>query len=380
MTTQIEAGSAPGRTITAAPLSNTDQFVSTVARICGDALTAEGISGLRGRNDNFVVTAVSGRQYFVKVVKGSPAAVEARLNRALAFETLIAHHPTAALGSVPFHGCDRDQHLMVFDHIADSETSSDRLIDDRLSTADARAMGRALAALHMIPADAPDGPTDLPPAAPEPMAANPFYALTVDAFAQCSGAEAEAWAMLQHDQLLVDAIAALRDSSQDAPAVPTHGDIRLDQFLLAADQMYCIDWEEFRFGDAARDVGALVGEFLHDATRRMFAHIDVASDLAPGEKHSALVAGGEGHLATARELIEQVWSAYQESAQVDAAFARRATAYAGWHFFDRLIAGAMFGAKLSAAERGMAGVGRNALIDPERFAPVIGLSISNEEK
>ena len=41
--------------------------------------------------------------------------------------------------------------------------------------------------------------------------------------------------------------------------------------------------------------------------------------------------------------------------------------------FDRLLAGASHGAKLSAAQRGMAGIGRNALTDPERYAPVIGL-------
>jgi aminoglycoside phosphotransferase (APT) family kinase protein len=201
----------------------------------------------------------------------------------------------------------------------------------------------------------------------------PFYALSAEGYANCSGGEVEAWAMLQHDKVLVQALERLHVLSASAPRVASHSDIRLDQFLICGDDIFVIDWEEFRYDDPARDLGTLVGELLHTAAHRMFSELDLEPGLAPGAAHEAIIAFGQQQVARVQEHVQAVWNGYRSAARTDPGLATRATAYAGWHFFDRLLARALHGAKLSAAERGMAGIGRNALVTPERFAAPIGL-------
>jgi hypothetical protein len=58
---------------------------------------------------------------------------------------------------------------------------------------------------------------------------------------------------------------------------------------------------------------------------------------------------------------------------LDRDFAQRVTAFAGWHLLDRLIAGARRSNRLSGIERAAAGVGRRAVLTPEKFVSVLGM-------
>ncbi|MFI6451751.1 class V lanthionine synthetase subunit LxmK [Streptosporangium amethystogenes] len=350
------------------PVKRPAEFIRTIASISGATPVVEGMQGFVGRNDNWRVPTAEADDLFVKRLRGDRAQVKARMSRILAFQQVIAGQRSSELRTARFRGSDLDQGLLVFDYVPESRTASDLLADGELDVELAHRMGRVLGEIHRLP----EPPADLPEAA-EGRKATAFYALSPEDYANCSGGEVEAWSMLQHDKVLVEALNLLHRTSAEAPVTATHGDLRLDQFLLAGDDVYVIDWEEFRYFDPARDVGSFAGEFVHHAVGRMFAELDVDPDLSPGAAHEAIVAAGDQRLTNIREHIRRFWCGYQEVAEIDEGLAVRATGYIGWHFFDRLLAGAVHGGRLSAIERGMAGIGRNALLQPERFSSVIGL-------
>ncbi|WP_062344414.1 class V lanthionine synthetase subunit LxmK [Herbidospora yilanensis] len=355
------------RLVAARPVSRPEEFVQAVASLSGATPIVEGMRGFLGRNDNWLVPTAEGPDLFVKRLRGDRAHAAARMDRVLAFQRLIAGRATAELRVPAFHGADAGECLLVFEYVPDSRAASDLLAAGELDVELAHRMGRVLGEVHSLPRA-----EDLPESADD-RRANAFYALSPEDYANCSGGEVEAWALLQHDKVLVEALAALHRVSAAAPATVTHGDLRLDQFLCSGDDLYVIDWEEFRHHDPARDVGAFAGEFVHHAVARMFRELDLDTGLSPGAAHEAIVAAGDRHLSAVREHIRRFWQGYREVAEPDEGLAVRATGYIGWHFFDRLLAGAVHGARLSAVERGMAGIGRNALTTPEKFAPTIGL-------
>lgn len=356
------------RLVKAAPVGSLQAFQGSLEKLTGRQLLTDGMQGFAGRNDNWLVPTTEGPDLFVKRLRGDRAHVEQRMARITAFEALIAGSPPCEYRTPPYHGVDREQALLVFDYLPRTRAASELLEADEFGTGMAHRFGRILAEIHRLPTAA-TGVDD----APDADAATAFYALTADGYANCSGGEVEAWAMLQHDKVLVQGLADLREMSRSAPPVASHSDVRLDQFLVAGTGVYVIDWEEFRYTDPARDLGGLVGELLHTAAHRMFSDLDVPADLAPGAAHDVILRQGEREVAVLREHIQELWRGYRGAIEVDEGLAVRATAYAGWHFFDRLLAGAVHGAKLSAAQRGMAGIGRNALTAPERYAATIGL-------
>ncbi|WP_283135051.1 class V lanthionine synthetase subunit LxmK [Rhizohabitans arisaemae] len=356
------------RTMPARPVQRPAEFTRTIASISGSTPVVESMRSFLGRNDNWQVPTEDAADLFVKRLRGERPQVEARMRRILAFQQAIAGQQTRELRTARFRGSDFDQGLVVFDYVPESRTASDLLAGDELDTDLAHRMGRILGEIHRLPPPAPDRPE-----VAEANKATTFYALSPQAYADCSGGEVEAWSMLQHDRLLVETLDRLSRRSAQAPATATHGDIRLDQFLLAGDDIYVIDWEEFRLGDPARDVGSFAGEFVRHAVGRMFSELDIDLGLTPGAAHEAILAAGDEHLMNIREHVCRFWDGYQETAEIDEGLAVRATSYLGWHFIDRLLAGAVHAVKLSAIEKGMAGIGRNALLMPERFAAVIGL-------
>lgn len=365
----VEAARPRDRVVRAATLNRPDDFADAVAALSGLTPLTDEMTGYAGRNDNWRVPTAEGRDLFVKRLRGEPDQVDARMSRLLAFQQWAAAQRIEELHTVHFHGADRDRALLVFDYLPDSRTAGELLAEEQFDTALAHRIGRILGSLHRPrPAEADDIQD-----ASDGRAVGAFYALTPADYADCSGGEVEAWAMLQHDQVLIQALDRLRARSRQAPVTAAHCDIRLDQFLLSGGQVHVIDWEEFRYAEPAVDVGAFVGELLHHAAWKTFSELDVDGDLTPGAAHDAVVAAGADQLLKIRDHIARFWDGYRETADTDQDLPVRATGYAGWHFFDRLLATAVHGARLTAAQRGMAGIGRNALTNPEHFAATIGL-------
>jgi hypothetical protein len=156
--------------------------------------------------------------------------------------------------------------------------------------------------------------------------------------------------------------------------VLAHGDVRLDQFLLHDGQLFLTDLEECHLGDAARDIGALAGEFL---VRGVLGMTRTAGLQRAAEKE--LPANGAGRMRELSPLVAQFIKTYlsvRPAARRDTDLLVRATAFAGWHLFDRTFAAASQSPRLSPIQLAMAGVGRQALLNPQRYAAAIGLVAS----
>ncbi|MHA3700660.1 class V lanthionine synthetase subunit LxmK [Jatrophihabitans sp. YIM 134969] len=366
----MTATRAPERDVLTA---TADLVTAALARLGLDGFLVDPDRVKGGRNDNVVGAVTDGRTVFVKRLQGATEDAGARFARLDAFQQLIAGLASEHLVTPQFLGADPGSHVLAYACLPDAVPGNELAEDGRFDVALCRRAGRAVAALHTL--DAPVGEETSTRSGSR--LADSLQALTVEAYVNSSGAELEAWALLQHDRQLLEGLQVLATASAAAPRVPCHGDLRLDQFLLQDDVLYLTDWEEYRLADAAHDVGGFVGEFLRTAVSRMFVDVEADDTTPPGEVHAALMRRGDAELASVRPHIGAFWAGYREVrgdvTPVDPGFTDRVVAFAGWHLFDRLLAGCMLSAKLTHVERGTAGVGRNALLTPAKFAATIGL-------
>lgn len=371
--------------------------------------TAEGLSAFPGRNDNWAGTTDRGREVFVKRIGGERGESLTRFRRVLAFERTAAAASGPAFPRPALIGSDEDARLLVFELVKDASSGSDLSSDDRFDPPLARRVGRLVGALHeMRPAAGVE--LDRTPCALPPLPL--LDALPWSYYAKASAGTLEAWRLMQGDGALHGALRELRAREATAPQVPVHGDFRLDQLLIGAGgsgEVQITDWEEFRAGDAARDLGAFAGDWLYRAVLKVPSNIQQAPGVPVS--HQEIVSAGVVELAKVTPLIAAFWDGYRQvrtagtaqdagpaaaepapdpgsapgpgtgSASVsgsgagfapDPTLLARATAFAGWHLLDRMLASAAHSSRLSAAERAAAGIGRTALLTPEAFVSVLG--------
>ncbi|MFD4530456.1 hypothetical protein ACFWP7_42450 [Streptomyces sp. NPDC058470] len=226
------AARTSGRVVPPAPLDRPDEFLRAVAALSGESPLVEEMQGYAGRNDNWRVPTSDSSDLFVKQLRGDRQQVAARMSRILAFQEVIAAHPQQEARTVRFHGAEREQSLLVFDHLPESRTASDLLAGDEFTVELAHRIGRVLGEVHQLPKIQVDIEEFI-----DGKALTAFYALSAEDYANCSGGEVEAWAMLQHDKQLVEALERLRGMSADAPTTATHCDIRLDPYCGARVRM-----------------------------------------------------------------------------------------------------------------------------------------------
>lgn len=287
---------------------------------------------------------------------GSPETVRDRVTAIGVAQRVLADVPTVQTPELL--ATDAGEGIVVFRRLLDATDGGSLLRDDELSDAVAEDVGRALAATHTArvadDVEVSTAPSPLPPV-------GSLTALPLAVFPQLSAAELETWSLLQQDRELVAALAALRQDEAAAPKVPIHGDLRLDQFLLTDDGgLWLCDWEEFRLGDAARDLGALVGEFLNHA----FSALTETEDGATVD-HASIMRRGSERLEEILPTIRRTVEAYEQALghPVDDMLLR-ACRFAGWHLIDRLLAAAHEKARLHPLARAVAGIGRSIVTGP----------------
>ncbi|MGW1745062.1 class V lanthionine synthetase subunit LxmK [Streptomyces sp. NPDC002092] len=323
-----------------------------------------------GRNDSWVGATTSGRKVFVKHLLGPAEDVRSRMGRLLSFERFAEGLPTAALRGPAFLGADEAGALVAYDCVEGARSGAELMIDETFGSGLAENIGRAIGLLHEAPtADIEEFDRSWPPHPPLGF----LQGLPLPVFESLSFAELQGWRLMQTDETLVRAIGELRERERQAPRVPSHCDLRVDQFLVTGDDFLVTDWEEFRLADPARDVGAFAGEWLHRSildivTTRgdtVFADIELT--------HEAVIGRGVQKMQRLLPLVRAFWHGYRQVRPgLDTGLATRATAYAGWHLLDRLMAGASRTSRLSGIERAAAGIGRAALITPEKFVTTLG--------
>ncbi|SDP74920.1 hypothetical protein SAMN04487905_10895 [Actinopolyspora xinjiangensis] len=356
----------------------------------------ETVKEQNGRNANFLVVTTTDTPLFIKTVRGSGAESRERFAACTAFETLRRENTTirSELGTAPLLASDREHGFLAYEAVAGASSLAELAREEpenaesaRSSVADhAWALGRILAAVHALDVErVPERtePLHMPPVA--------FLdALPWKLYRQASASVLRVWNRLQRDEEVADALRVLQRDEAAATPTAIHGDFRLDQLLLGHDEVLrLVDIEEFRRGDPARDVGSMVGEWLHRAALDIVTDRSGAAGAAAGAAaaeleldHEDVVAGGTAALDRQRPVITRFWESYW-AARGDTAtpeFVRRAARFAGWHMFDRLLAVAEYVPRVSAVHWAAAGIGRQALLNPGDAAPALGLpSLSDAE-
>ena len=344
-----------------------------LSRLClGAFCPLDEADALAGRNQTWAGVTSLGSHLFVKHFRGPGRDACRRLNRSLAFEQAIETATPRWFATPRCAGWDRDAGLMAFEFVEDARSGTDLLLaadwDDDL----AHQAGLAIGEMHGMGGGAgPGSPwTAADRSAPALPSAELIAGLPVDVYAACSAAELQAWSLLQHDPALAEAISRLLRRADEAEATPAHCDFRLEQMFVAADRLYLCDWEEFRIADPARDVGSFAGEWLHYAVTSATAS-DADAELGSPAEIIRRIAGG---IERQQPRIAAFWAGYRcARPSADRDLAIRATAFAGWHMFDRMLAIARRSPRLRAVDRAAAGLGRTILLSPVSFAATLGL-------
>ncbi|MFD7450940.1 class V lanthionine synthetase subunit LxmK [Kitasatospora sp. NPDC059827] len=324
-----------------------------------------------GRNDAWAGRTRSGRKVFVKRLLGQPGDVRERMRRLLSFERFRTTLPAGAVRTPRFLGADETFGLVVFDHLDEAVNGAEMMVDETFDDQLSFEVGRTIGRIHAAVPEDPDGFDTTLPALPS---TSLLRGMSQQMFEGLSFAGLEAWHLMQGDRGVVEAIAALATEESRAPRVPSHCDLRVDQLLVVRGHLYVADWEEFRLADPARDVGSFAGEWLY---RSVLDIVTARGDTAFADvelTHELILDRGTQKLDRLRPRVRHFWSGYLETAPAaDDGLIERATAFAGWHLLDRLIAGSAQRSRVSGIERAAAGIGRSALLSPRRFAAAIGL-------
>jgi hypothetical protein len=336
------------------------------------AAAAAGARSRVGRNENWVVVLPDGTQVFVKVYAHLGLDGAARFGRAALLER--RYGPDEPVRRPRCLAIAEEPMAMAFEHLDAVRSGAELAAAGEFDTATAYWVGTQLAALHgaRLP-----GLDHTPPRRPAP---DSLHALTVQDVLRFSAGEIQAWRLLQSDPGLIDGLTRLRALEAAHPPVPVHGDLRLDQILVAGGRPHLNDWEDLRAADPARDLGTFAGEWLHRAALALLPGpaARVAGEPEPADlagSHREILARGARELAARRPYVEALLAGYRDrGAPYDPDTAERAAMFAGWHLIDRLLAGASERARLGALERAAAGIGRSAVLDPAAAVPALGLA------
>ncbi|NWF28193.1 aminoglycoside phosphotransferase family protein [Streptomyces sp. PKU-EA00015] len=333
-------------------------------------MVRESVTSPIGRNDAWAGITTGGRDVFVKRLTGAEPDVRARMRRMLAFEEYAGAARPPELFRPALLGTDTEHHIVAFERVMDAQNGAQLMVDEVFTGDHAYRVGRIIGRLHGTPPPTAMEVDSVPPPFP-PVAF--LRGLPMSVYTRSSAGELEAWRLLQNDAVLVRALERLRDMEADSPRVPSHCDFRVDQLLVRPEAVYVADWEEFRLADPARDVGAFAGEWIYRSVLDVVTNRgdDVFTDVE--FTHDMIIQRGVAKMQRLLPLVGEFWRGYREVLPVvDEGLAVRATAFAGWHLLDRLVAGALSSSRLTGIQRAAAGVGRAAVANPEKFALTLG--------
>ncbi|MBA0053549.1 hypothetical protein E0L36_22515 [Streptomyces sp. AJS327] len=340
------------------------------------SLDPDNVTAYVGRNDNWAGPTSTGAEVFVKRLGGEPTDAARRFRRITAFEKLVADSGNQELRGPAYLGADEDNLLLAFERLEEARSGRELEADEGFDDELCRRAGRIIGTLHTLPV-----PADTLDDTPHPLPSiEDFEALSLPVYVNSAFAELEGYGLIQRDPELIEALRVLRRGEAAAPRVPTHSDLRLDQYLLHGDELYLTDWEEFRLGDAARDVGGFVGEWLYRVIQGIPKSIGKEADQEVGHEvaHEDILKHGAKEIERLRPRIVAFWEGYHEiRPETDEGFATRVAAFVGWHMLDRMLAGARFVARLAATDRAASGIGRTLLLTPDNFGSVLGLEATS---
>jgi aminoglycoside phosphotransferase (APT) family kinase protein len=221
------------------------------------------------RNDNYKLTSTAGPSYLLKHAT-APDKVATLRNEAAVYALLNAGPAASAVAPFlpPFHSFDEADNMLVLGLLPEARTLSEHYRRTAaFPTSHARALARALAALHTLDPEA--WRSTLPSAYREGTGhwALGLHRPTLGDIQNASLANLETIRVVQR---FPEFMRLLDDLQSDWRAThPTHADVKwLNVILCAAPgskrrtQIKLIDWELARVGDPCWDAGSVFGEYL----------------------------------------------------------------------------------------------------------------------
>lgn len=344
-----------------------------------DVLRGLGLGGLDwdtatsvgGRNENWLGTTTRGRRVFVKKLVGTDAEIAHGFRRTEAFYRTSAEpgHP-GALRTTTLIGLDEHAGVQVFDHLHGARTGLQAMVDDTFSNSLAARAGAVIGALHSVRTV---HLAELEPSLPALPQQNPLLGLTEDLFYESSLGQLEAWRLVQRDEVITGSLGQLEFGSAGEVRVPIHGDLRLDQFLVAHDELYLTDWEMFQLSDPARDVGSFVGEWLYHAVLRLLRNrMRGSGRLLPPP--TIALAPDRPPWHEARVAVAAFWHAYRTAQpELSRDVAHRAPLFVAWHLVERMLIDAQPRTRLDGTALTLFRMARTILLRPGQFVSVLGL-------
>jgi hypothetical protein len=312
------------------------------------------------RNCVFIASARVGPAYVVKQAgpRSAPAlAHEAEVLSALAHTAEVAE----LVPSVVHH--DPEAALLVLSTPAGARNWSQHHDVGRFPLPPARVLGRALAALHRLPAaEVADAPPGFDPLwglyLPEP---------SHDLLLDLSAAAVDLVARLQASDFVCSRLRELQ--SADSDGALAHRDLRWENCLLAAapgarrrTRVLLVDWEHAGRGPAGFDVGTVLAEYLC----RWVGSIPI-----PEPRHPDRFVDHAGHpLRLMRPALHAFWSAYRSSSTRPPPLGR-VVELAAVRLLQAAIERAQYMAALSAHVVSLVQLADNLLREPEAAAVVL---------
>lgn len=348
-------------------------------------INRESLSVKRGRNLSCTFTTTEFGTCFAKRVIGND-----QFKASMQAANLIVQDPGSAgqgsLRTPRLIDSSTNGKILIFEGVPNADNVAtilqENTQDDEQVLRLMDSIGAGLRQAHKSLTNADDlneEPSPLPPI-------SHFEQLPWSSFESFSAASLQVWGRLQKDKELYHAVVSLREMENTDVKVPIHGDLRFDQFLFDDDEdLWLIDWEEFRLGHPGRDLGGLIGEWLHIAFSSLLGETAVSHNVEHVPQtvydeeltHEEIVARGQEALNRVMPNISALWNSYlgqnttiqntQELATITAAFA-------GWHLYDRLLAASELAPRVSALSWAAAGIGRNILLNPAEAAKNLGLT------
>ncbi|GGJ84166.1 hypothetical protein GCM10011583_14760 [Streptomyces camponoticapitis] len=346
---------------------------SLLSRLDLGELLPETVVSHSGRHRKCSGFTTAGRGIFVKQLNAAPGQRAPGLERAKQFEEI----GIPGLRTPKLIGSDEENNLLVFDLVRDAKPAHDLARESGFGPELARHVGEVIGRLHETPLSEGVSVDTSPPPYP-PL--DSLDGLSLGQFQASSAAVLQGWRLLQQDQPVVDAVRALRQGEEAAPRVPSHCDFRLDQILVSEQGTHIVDWEEFRLGDPARDVGMFVGEWLYLAADRAARVLHTGDAGLPrsatGATREEISAQTVVELRTVQPTVKAFWDGYTSVRDTpDPDLPRRAISYAGWHLYDRMFNVVARMALLSATQYVANGMGRRALLAPGDLARLLEMGV-----
>lgn len=328
-------------------------------------------TAISGRNENWFGRTTTGRSIFIKRIVGSEVEVTCGIRRTAAFyRTYMDSTQQKSLHTAELLGQDEETAVQVFEGLDGTRNGAQVALSQDFDAILGTKAGEAIGALHGIdPTNVIETEQTLPALPYEDL----FRGLTMEMFYESSHAQLQAWNVMQQDSIIVDSLALLDRTMVDGMKVPVHGDLRLDQFLIADDRLYLTDWEAFQFADPARDVGSFVGEWLYHAVVQFLAARARGSARRTIPVPNIALTENWRPYSQVRPVVEAFWLAYQRVQPAGPELAQRATVFASWHLLERLLIDALVRPRLDGCGHALFSVARTILLSPERFIPVLGL-------